>query len=216
MSGTWVVIPAKDFARAKLRLRERLDDGARVRLAEEMLRGVVMAARGTPSVQRVLVVTDSDQVASLASDLGAGVVRDAGSGPALAVGLGLEAAAAGGARAAVVLLSDLPRVGPADVEAVVEALEDRSCVVAPDRAGHGLNALGLAPPKAMLPPLGSGRALREHVQLAAGLGLRLARVERPGLAFDVDDVDDLDALYALERQECQTPRVARRRRFAGR
>lgn len=98
----------------------------------------------------------------------------------------LAAVAARGARAAVVLMADLPRVQPVDVGALLAALDDHDVAVVCDHLGQHTNALALAPPTAMPTHFGREDSFAAHCAAARGRGLRAAVVASERIAFDVD------------------------------
>jgi 2-phospho-L-lactate guanylyltransferase len=188
-------VPAKSLARGKSRLRPVLGDPERVAFARGLLEHVldVLAASG---LDGVLVCTDGDDVAEVAASRGAAVRRDEGRGGSLAhvVDAALADVASRGAAAALVLMADLPRLEPADVAAVLAALEDHDVAIAADHLGRHTNALALSPPTAIATRFGSPESFAEHCAAARAAGLRLGVVERPRIALDVDDPGDITRL----------------------
>jgi 2-phospho-L-lactate guanylyltransferase len=188
---TWVVVPAKSLSRGKSRLRPVLDDGARASFARRLLEHV-LAVLATCDLDGVLVATDGDDVADLARARGACVRRDAGDGPLSAVvDDALADVAARGARAAVVLMADLPRVEARDVRELVGALDACDVALVCDHLGRHTNALALAPPTAIATCFGRERSFALHREAARAAGLRVTVVENERIAFDVDGPGDL-------------------------
>lgn len=192
----WAVVPVKGFARAKSRLAPALGVDARERLARRLADHVVDVLQ-SGVVDTVLVVTDGDDVASWASGRGLRVIED---GPALGaplgaiVDVGLAEAGARGARHALVVMSDLPRLHPTDAAAMVSALGPGRLVLAPDHHGLGTNALGLSLPAVAPTAFGSADSAAGHRALAAAHALELVVVTREGLGADVDVPGDLAAV----------------------
>ena len=77
MSGVWALVPVKSFARAKSRLAGVLGPAEREALARSMFEHVLRVLASSGEVGGVTVVTDGDDVATLARSLGAAVMRDA-------------------------------------------------------------------------------------------------------------------------------------------
>jgi 2-phospho-L-lactate guanylyltransferase len=185
------VVPAKSLARGKSRLREVLGEGDRAAFARTLLEHVlgVLARCG---LDGVLVATDGDDVAQLASSLGARVRRDRDPSSLAAVVDGALAEVESlGARAAVVLMADLPRIEPADVEALLSALADHDVALVRDHKGRHTNALALSPPTAIGTCFGSSDSFAAHSDAAHRRGLRLVVVDSERAAFDVDGPADL-------------------------
>jgi 2-phospho-L-lactate guanylyltransferase len=113
-----------------------------------------------------------------------------------AVRLGQGEAERLGAAGALVLVADLPRIGPEDLRALAAAAPaGRGAALAPSRDGTGTNALLVCPPAGLEPALGPG-SLARHLAGAQATGLQTALVPRPGLALDVDTPEDLAAFLA--------------------
>lgn len=208
---TTVVVPAKSFGRAKSRLEDALDAPARAALARSLLEHVLDAVAACDAVADVLVVTDGDDVALLAHERGLRCVRDPGEPPLrLAVDLGLDAAFAGPAGPALVLMADLPWLSPSDVSGLLAALDRADVVLGPDAQHLGTNALALGPGVRMPTAFGRADSFAEHVARATALGLRVRLHESPGVAFDVDTPADLRAMSALrDRRYARTGSAGR-------
>lgn len=183
---TWAVVPAKSLVRGKSRLSPALDDAARARFARSLLEHVLDVLRAC-SLQGILVATDGDDVADLATSRGAAVLPDAGGGPlAAVVDRALAEVAARNAEAALVLMADLPRIEPGDVATILAALKGHDVVLVRDHLGNHTNALALAPPTAMATRFGRADSFEAHLATARETGLRAAVVHNDRIAFDVD------------------------------
>lgn len=200
----WALVPVKRFDQGKSRLGELLDGAARAALARSMFDRVVGQVLGglvaSGELAGTLVVTDGDDVAERARARGAEVSLSAGVGPNRRLGIIVDEAlallTARGAEAALVIMGDLPALGPDDVRALAALLAGHDLVLAPDAAGTGTNALALRLPPRMPTRFRGGESLADHVADARAAGLRLAMCERPGLRFDVDQPEDYVLLRA--------------------
>lgn len=187
----WCVIPTKGFERAKSRLAGQLSDAQRVHIATTMFEHVHSVCAAHPGIAGVLVATDDGGVEAVAKDLGAEVVRDAGTG-----GLGevvdaaLVRATDLGATHAIVVMSDLPHLSALDLDAMVEALGDRRMAIAPDRSQAGTSALAVACPAPIRTCFGRADSFEAHQHAARAAGASVVIVTRDGIAFDVDTPDD--------------------------
>jgi len=188
------VVPLKDLARGKSRLAGALAEPERVRLIRAMLAQVVAAAGSQPAlaqlnvltIERELVPRPADHLADSGDELNAALARAA------------LARHAAGTDVLVVLAADLPFVTPEEIGALLEASRTGGVVAAPDWKRTGTNALAF--------PLGHGLAmhfgpgsLAAHEAEARAAGLAFTLVQRPGLAFDVDEPRQLEALARDER-----------------
>jgi 2-phospho-L-lactate/phosphoenolpyruvate guanylyltransferase len=192
----WAIVPAKSLLHGKSRLRPVLGDEDRARFARRLLDHVldVLAAC---ALDGVLVATGGDDVAALAMLRGVHVLRDRGPGSlADVVDRALAEVASRGAASAVVLMADLPRIEPADVAALLAALDDHDVVLVPDHLGHHTNALAIAPPTAMATCFGRADSFAAHRAAAVASGLRATFVDSERIAFDVDVPADHQQLTA--------------------
>ena len=105
---------------------------------------------------------------------------------------GLQRVRRYGARAALILMSDLPRIDAADLSRLVALLREHDCVIAPDLREQNTNALALrlVPEHSLQTAFGTGDSFRLHLELARGRGLRTAVHRSIGLGFDVDLPED--------------------------
>ena len=187
----WAIIPAKCFERAKSRLAPALSAPERRALAEEMFRTVLAAALGSTRIDGALVITECPTVTRLAVAAGARVIADA---PAGLLGDSVDAAVAAlptGARAAVVLMGDLPGLTTGDVDALLDRLQGSQVVLAPDRQQEGTNALALHLPPAIQTAFGRRDSFSEHLRRCRDAQIETATLTTAALAFDVDWPEDV-------------------------
>ncbi|CAN5156716.1 2-phospho-L-lactate guanylyltransferase [soil metagenome] len=173
------VVPVKRGAARKSRLADHLSPDERDRLSDRLAGDVLNALHEAPSVTSISILSEApheDQRFGWHPDLGRGLNAEL-IGCATQVGM----------RRLIVVLGDLPLVTSADIEALIEAAEQRGIAIAPDRHLQGTNAL------AVMDGAGFGfcfgaDSYRLHRELA---GDRAAIVARPGLSIDIDTPDDL-------------------------
>jgi 2-phospho-L-lactate/phosphoenolpyruvate guanylyltransferase len=200
--STWALVPAKGFDRGKSRLAPALSDGARAAFARQLFDHVVATLTAAGVLDGVLVATDAPEVAAAARAHGAEVRMDAGATTtprplANVIDAGLHDLAARGAEAALVLMADLPRLGVDDVRALVAALDAHDVVAVLADDGCHTNALGLAPPTRLPTAFGRADSFAAHVAAARASGARLALVDNPHIAFDVDGPADHERLLRM-------------------
>jgi len=182
-----VLVPVKELALAKSRLRGALPGVPHPDLVLALVLDTLDAALACPAVAAVLVVTADEVVSAAARDLGAKVLPDtpaAGLNPALEHG-----AAAAGRGPLAALAGDLPALRAHDLAAALSAVTTRGYV--PDAAGTGTTLLA-APAGTLLDPRFGPDSARAHaasgaVALPAGASLRR----------DVDTAEDLAAAALL-------------------
>lgn len=187
---TWAVIPAKSLARGKSRLSPALDHAERARFARSLLEHVLDVLCSC-ALEGILVATDGDDVAEIATSRGAAVLLDRGADSlAGVVDRALVDVARRGASAAVVLMADLPRIEARDVAEIVSALEAHDVVLVRDHQGYHTNALGVSPPTAMATRFGRPDSFEAHLAAAREVSLRVRVIENERVAFDVDLPED--------------------------
>jgi 2-phospho-L-lactate guanylyltransferase len=210
--AAWALVPAKRLEGALRRLAPALPRPVRRELQVAMLRDVFGACAGSDALAGLLVVTSDPEVAALArAAAGAKVVADheppRGMNGAVARGLGELSGR--GAAAALVMTADLPLAQPEDIAAILAAAPPPpSVVLVPSHEGTGTNAMLLRPPRALDPHLGPD-SLARHLAQARWRGMRALRLERPGLALDIDTPADLAALIARGGQSATHTACAR-------
>lgn len=194
IADTWVVVLVKDFDSAKQRLRPALGTKSRRALAR---RNAHLAVAAAAAGGHVLVITGSDEVAEMAAAWGAGVVLEPREeGQNKAAQRGIDAARAAGARAVMLLSSDLPLVTPEAVRDVLRAaarLHAPVAVAVPAIGRGGTNALYLNPPDAIGLHFGDD-SLARFKEDAEARGVRFAVHHSDALAFDLDEPSDLARL----------------------
>jgi 2-phospho-L-lactate guanylyltransferase len=198
VKSTTVAVPIRAFEGAKSRLGAVLDAEERRDLVEGLLRRTIAAARDTPGVAEVIVVSPDPEVLAVAEEAGARPLsqRSRGLNPALQ-----EARDAATGERLLVLPGDLPDVTPEELAAVLaagDAAGSPSVVLVPDRHRRGTNALLLDPPDAIDPAFG-GDSRAGHAWLAESADILF--VELAGiLELDLDTPDDLLLAEAMRRE----------------
>jgi 2-phospho-L-lactate guanylyltransferase len=200
---TFAILPVKSFPNAKQRLSHGLEPQRRRQLAEAMLYDVLGALRRS-ALDQLIVVTAGEEVARIARDHGASVIRDREEGHNAAAACGIEHALRLGAERALLVPGDCPALDPDEVDQLVHSgPEIPSVVIVPDRHGTGTNALLITPPDALEPSFGPGSCQR-HVALAQAAGIAHQIAQIPSLALDIDTPDDLGALDGLPDRGLRT------------
>jgi 2-phospho-L-lactate guanylyltransferase len=193
---TWrVVIPFKGAPSSKSRLAARFDDATRHALALAFLRDVTAAARSTPDVAGIVLVSSEPGIAALFPDErpqpAVEVTPDPRDGLNGAISHGIRAARAADPEAHVaVLLGDLPELIPEELQEALRAAARHPFAFVTDAAGTGTSLLTLAPGEAGEPHFGAGSAAAHAAAGYAPLEVPLTS----GLRRDVDSPDDVDRI----------------------
>jgi 2-phospho-L-lactate/phosphoenolpyruvate guanylyltransferase len=176
-----VLIPVKAFDQAKRRLHLALNELERCELARAMADRVVSAAHPLP----VAVVCDDTDVADWARARGALVVWEPGRGLNGAVQAGVDHLLAGGVTQVTVAHADLPRAS--DLAGVGDGT---GITLVPDRYGNGTNVMALPADAGFQFSYGPGSFARHRAE-ADRLGLPVRVLDRPDLAWDIDEPGDV-------------------------
>lgn len=188
----YAVIPVGALDGAKSRLGGVLDAEERHDLALRLADTTIRSAVATPGIAETLVITPDDTVRGVAMAAGARPILQRSRGLNAALREARAEALAGGATAMLILPTDLPRVSPAAIGALLERLSDDAgplVALVPDRHGRGTNALLLAPPDVIDVCFG-GDSHAAHAAAAADAGARFIDLGGP-LTYDLDTPDDL-------------------------
>ena len=180
INATAVIVPIRSFDGALSRLDGVLDHARRKRLMRLMASRVVAAADGMP----VHVATDDAEVASWASDIGAGVLRAGRPGLSVAVASAVEFLADAGTERVVVAHADLARAR------TLRPATGPGLTIVPDWRRDGSNVVCVPAMAGFSFAYGPG-SFGRHLAEAERLGLEVTVVDDPDLAADIDYPDDL-------------------------
>ncbi len=196
--GVWAIVPVKPLRRGKSRLAPALTVNERTMLNRRLLIHTLEVLGQVEAIEQVLVVSRDTGALALARQYGARTLQERGDSQLnLALRHATSFLQAYRVGAVMVLPADLPLLEPADIQALVAALEAPPAVVlAPDRHHEGTNALLMTPPGVIRYRYGPGSFAR-HREEAEAAGVRLRIVERPGLAWDLDWPEDLQGVTLL-------------------
>jgi 2-phospho-L-lactate guanylyltransferase len=189
-----VVVPVKRVEYAKTRLAGAVAGDGHEALVLALAADTVSAVLASPSVARVIIVTDDSRAAAELGALGALVVPDlpdSGLNPALDHGA-VAAAAAGPVDGVAVVGADRPALRPAELAAVLGLAAGHDRAFLPDAAGTGTALLAARPGVPLDPRFGPDSAAGH----AASGAIRL-RGEWTSLRHDTDTAADLGVARRL-------------------
>ena len=188
----FILIAAKQLEFAKARLAPALPPGERRALAEAMFRDVLAAALGASSADHVAVVTSDTSLLELARKAGALTIdEEFPRGLNAAVALATSALKEQGAGTVCTVLSDIPLITGADIDAVFAAMPaPRGAVLVPSRDFSGTNVICRSPADVI--PTRFGRmSLVRHLDDCRIANLASQVMRLPGPALDLDVMADL-------------------------
>ena len=190
------LIPLKDPAEAKTRLRGALSHDARERLVATKLAHVCRCLLGSPRILAVHVLTRERKWVPE----GCAFLDDAGRELNAAVACAASELARSGVRELLVLPCDLPLIEPDDIEALLARPPGRSVIAARDWTGRGTNALFWSLDAPLSPRFGAD-SLAAHRHAAQSEGREFVIIDRARLAFDVDEPEQLPTLLREAREQ---------------
>ena len=185
--GVWCIVPVKPLKQAKSRLAGILSLEERAQLSQKLLTRTLGVLAEVKEIERVLVVSRDTQALRLARTLGAHTITESGS-PELnaALNRATGVAASFGARAVLILPTDLPFLTRDDIETLLSYTNGKETVVlAPDANEDGTNALLVSPPGLIDYSYGAG-SFGRHLALAQNSQAVTHVVHLPNLMLDLD------------------------------
>lgn len=198
LSRTWAIVPIRGIETAKTRLGADLDAEERADLVTRLLDRTLEATRQATGLAGTIVVTIDPAAAAVAARHGAVALIERVPGLNGAIEAARSLAVAREATAVLVLPADIPGIGAAAIDAVLQAAatamggarDARGIVgVVADHHGEGTNALLLSPPEVIAPAFGATSRAR-HAAATRRAGARYLEVGGP-LSLDVDTPADL-------------------------
>ncbi len=200
-----VLIPVKDFSKAKQRLAADLPSAGRAGLARAMLEDVFATVAAVRGIDAVFVVSSEPLALERARTFGWATVQESRQlSESDSVDCASRFCAERGVRALLRLPIDIPLVEPRDIEALFETIESPpATLLVPSRDGTGTNALLRTPPALFPSHFGPGSFAR-HLSEAARCGARAQVLRNPRVELDVDDLEDLRILSRCSRRDTAT------------
>lgn len=196
-----VLIPVKDFSKAKQRLAVDLSGPDRVSLAQAMLEDVFAAVAAARRIDAVFVVSSEPLALARARRLGWEVIPESRQrSESDSVDFASHWCEDHGVSALLRLPIDIPMVEPCDIEGLFIALAvPRAAVLVPSRDQTGTNALLRTPPTLFPSHFGPG-SFGRHLAEVVNSGALATIMRNPRVELDVDDLEDLRVLSRCSRQ----------------
>jgi 2-phospho-L-lactate guanylyltransferase len=198
------VIPVKSLANVKRRLSSRLWRAERAELVLRLLARELDVLTRSRRIERIIVVTADERVKTLAESRGATVSLLPDDGVNAAIGAGMLAAQALGAELVFAIHGDLPLIETTDVEVMLQAGEQASFAIAPDRLRSGTNAIAVREGVDVGLHFGDA-SFRRFLAEAAARSVAARVIARPGLELDLDTPADLNEYRRRLRRDGNQP-----------
>jgi len=193
-----LLIPVKDLTNAKQRLGAALDQSRRSRLAEAMLRDVMLAAAGVRSRIDIALVTGDQRAKELADEVGFLVIEDTrNESETAAVEMATSWSEAQGYDTTIVIPGDIPLARAEELQQVLDAAPEEGAVFVPAYDRRGSNCI-LRRPASIIPLRFGNDSFTPHCQAMQETGKPLIILEMPGIGLDIDNPHELDLLLQRE------------------
>ena len=190
MNGVWALIPVKTLLRAKTRLASILQPQECASLSRAMLMDVLAALDGAQHIERIAVLTNDSDIASMAAQLGHTVIADESDGGLCdSLNKAARELAARGATTLLIMPGDIPTVRAQDIDELLERHTGGLSICPASRDG-GTNALVCTPPDALPFQFGPDSA-RRHLETAEQHKVPATRLTLQAYLRDIDTPDDL-------------------------
>ena len=196
MPNIAVLIPMKTPCSAKSRLSELLSVPQRETLVKNMLKRVLLAARGS-SAQSVTVVGGGVNVRRIASRHFAEWTRSLGNDLNVDLMDSIKARESEGF-SAIYLPGDLPFVKAIDIDAVIDASRQGTRLVLVPSSGDGGTSCMLIPAQNDFTTLLGHDSFNRHLKSARDMELETMVIKPLGASIDLDTEDDLIRCEELE------------------
>jgi 2-phospho-L-lactate/phosphoenolpyruvate guanylyltransferase len=193
-----ILIPVKQFHRAKTRLAKGYSESARAALAAALCEDFFLVVAAVKGAGRVFVVSAEPRALELARERGwETIVETEQISESHSVDAAARLCTAMGVTSLLRLPVDIPLAKPADIEEILSAVEPApSAILVPSREGTGTNALLRSPPD-LFPSNFGPNSFALHLAEAERCSARVRVIENPRIALDIDEDEDLTALIGL-------------------
>jgi len=187
---TWALVPIKDFARAKSRLRPLLTAEQCAELAVCMAADVLRALRGCTRIGRVICLGEAPGVRTFANQQGCEFIAEhPGAGLRANLDLAARQLQENGAQTLLIVPGDLPTIEAADIDACIDKHRGGLTICPAERDG-GTNALIVSPPTGIGFQFGE-QSCAKHIHAAEAAGLEHRVEDAPAFRYDIDGPADL-------------------------
>ena len=192
MSNHWAVIPVKGLAESKTRLSPHFGERRKI-LIEALLTDVLRAVVKSKIYDTVLIVSNDNQIGTLAGAAGVSFLRQSSFGLNRGLEQVNEIALEEGAYSLTTILADIPLVEPKDFREIFAfSHATHRVVMAPSLKG-GTNIMLTSPPGIIRPNYGRW-SYSKHLRQAQIGQVDAFSISNPRVSFDVDTIDDLKEL----------------------
>lgn len=196
----FAVIPVKRFESSKSRLKFWLTDESRVKLAELLLTDTLSTLVKSAAIDTIVVVSGDERAKHICAKVGAKFLRqDIDDGVNEAVMAADEFSIKNGAKATIVVPSDLPLLQPENIDLVARISEhcDKCIVICPSLRHDGTNIL-LRKPINLIKTYYDENSYARHIQEAIQVKASIFAILSDSVMIDLDTKHDINMLTRFD------------------
>jgi len=187
---TSALVPIKDFARAKSRLRPVLTAEQCAELAACMAADVLCALRNCTGIGQVVCLGEEPLIRAFAAKQGCEFIAErTGTGLSANLDLAARQLQDNGTRTLLIVPVDLPTIQAADIDECLNKHRGGLTICPAERDG-GTNALVVSPPTGIGFQFGE-QSCAKHIHAAKAAGLEHRVEDAPAFRYDIDIPADL-------------------------
>ena len=194
MNGDYAVIPVREFATTKLRLKEVLSTEKRVALTAALLKRVVRALERSQIEHVVVVATDTIEAALCLHRISKVTVipeKMHHGGVIEAMRVGIDFSIGREAKTVTMLPSDLPLITHSKINEALDILRQRDLIINPSLREDGTNLLAMKTSLKFELHYDDDSYVK-HLQEARSMGLNFQSLNWREFSNDLDDASDLE------------------------
>ncbi len=203
MNQSCAVVPVREFATGKMRLRGRLSDEERSTLAKALLKRVVRALESSRIAKIIVVASNPSEAQSILSNISKLTViaeRSHHGGVNDSMRTGIKRASNFGGNELLLLPADLPFITSSKVDEAIELLQKFELLLNPSVKKDGTNLLAMSS-SLHFDLHFDDDSFAKHSREALEAHLNFQILDWPEFSNDLDDREDLQRVMTLCKSE---------------
>jgi 2-phospho-L-lactate guanylyltransferase len=192
--GVFAIVPVKGLNVSKRRLSASLSLNERKALTSALLKDVLTALQSSRKIQKIVVVSDDNEVRAISKEAGAFFFSPIRGGLNAAVNEAARWCKKNHATSTLIIPADLPLLRVQDINTIIKlgTYQNPTVVLSPSSNG-GTNALFQNPPSLISGAFGHG-SFAKHAKKARKKGVAVKFYCSESVALDIDTGSDLQKL----------------------
>lgn len=199
MTIDYAIIPVREFANSKLRLKNVIAADQRISLMGALLRRVSIAMSQSKMTRVIIVASNQEEANNQVGSISKIRVLEEGmhhGGVNSAMNQGIEFARNEGAETITLVPSDLPFISRAKINAALQALQRHALIINGSAKKDGTNLLSMYVSLDFILHF-DDNSFVTHTREAAAQKLDFLTFDYPEFSLDLDDSNDLDIAMRL-------------------